>query len=183
MIKINTKIGRKSTFRWKTTGCNQHWKVANTRKFLSVYWLAYSALLRYTYRSNKKVWNVRDWLHHMVCGWLWMPQPVTINTLPRTNSILQLTLVLIVVGVFIKFTVQTLNAQISERFTDHQRVHQLWMYSSIKIKHFVNINLQSPYLQNLINQDFPCYSPLSNVLDHQVAADVTWDFLSKFLYI
>ncbi len=26
MIKINTKIDRKSSFRWKTTNCNQHWK-------------------------------------------------------------------------------------------------------------------------------------------------------------
>ncbi len=31
--------------------------------------------------------------------------------------------VLIGVGVFIKFTDQTLNAQLSERFTNHQRVH------------------------------------------------------------
>ncbi len=35
---------------------------------------------------------------------------------------MQLTEVLIVVGVFIKFTVQALNDQLSERFTDHQRV-------------------------------------------------------------
>ncbi len=45
------------------------------------------------------------------------------TALPRTNNgLLQLTGVLIVVGVFIKFTIQTLNAQLSERFTDHQRV-------------------------------------------------------------
>ncbi len=52
-----------------------------------------------------------------------MIQPVTIHTLPRTNnSILQLTLVLIVVGVFIKFAVQRLNAQFVREFIDHQNV-------------------------------------------------------------
>ncbi len=35
---------------------------------------------------------------------------------------LQLTWILIVVGVFIKVTVQTFNTQLCERFTDHQRV-------------------------------------------------------------
>ncbi len=29
----------------------------------------------------------------------------------------------IIVGVFIKFTVETLNAQLSERFTYHQRIY------------------------------------------------------------
>ncbi len=32
-------------------------------------------------------------------------------------------------------------------------------------------------------EKIPRYSPLSNVLDHQVAADVKGDFLSNFLYI
>ncbi len=64
-----------------------------------------------------------------VWGWLWMLQPVTIHTLPRTNNnLLQLTWVLIVVGIFIKYTVQTLNAQLWERFTDHQRV--FWFESA-----------------------------------------------------
>ncbi len=30
MIKINTKIYRKSPFRWKIMSCKQHWKVANS---------------------------------------------------------------------------------------------------------------------------------------------------------
>ncbi len=66
------------------------------------------------------MWNVRDWLYHLLCGWLWMLQQFTIHTLSQNkHTVLQLTRVLIV---FIKFTVQTLNAQLSERFTDHQRV-------------------------------------------------------------
>ncbi len=61
------------------------------------------------------MWNICDWLLHLVCGWLWMSHPVTIHTLPRTNnSILQLTWGLTVVGVFITFMIQTLNAQLSE---------------------------------------------------------------------
>ncbi len=43
--------------------------------------------------------HIHHWLYHLVCGWLWMLQPVTMHTLPRTNSnILWLTWVLIVVG-------------------------------------------------------------------------------------
>ncbi len=62
-----------------------------------------------------------------------MLHPVTIHTLPRTNNwLLQLTWVLIVVGVFIKFTVQTLNAQLWERFTDHQRVHVQHNYTKLQ---------------------------------------------------
>ncbi len=38
---------------------------------------------------------------------------------------MQLTWVLKAVGVFIKFTVQTLNAQLWERFTDHQRIRMM----------------------------------------------------------
>ncbi len=43
----------------------------------------------------------------------------------QTSTVLQLIWVLIVVGVFIKFTVQTLKAQLSEKFTDHQRVGEI----------------------------------------------------------
>ncbi len=51
------------------------------------------------YEGVKSPWY---WLYHLVCRWLWMLQPVTMHTLPRTNSsILQLTWVLIVVGVYI----------------------------------------------------------------------------------
>ncbi len=56
----------------------------------------------YTHTDElKKVWKVCDWLYHLVCGWLWMFQPVTRHTLCRTNnSILQLAWVLIVVGFY-----------------------------------------------------------------------------------
>ncbi len=47
---------------------------------------------------------------------------------PNKYTILLLTWELIVVRVFIKFTVQTLNAQLPERFTDHQRVNSdIWL--------------------------------------------------------
>ncbi len=54
-------------------------------------------------RWDKKVWKVCDWLYHLVCGWLWMLQPFTMHTLPRTNSsifILQLIWGLIVEEVY-----------------------------------------------------------------------------------
>ncbi len=55
-------------------------------------WLTHSALLRYTYRWDKKVWKFCVWLYHQGYGWLWMLQLVTMHTLPRSNSsILQLT--------------------------------------------------------------------------------------------
>ncbi len=64
-------------------------------------WLTYFVLLIYTYRWDKKVWKVCDLQYHLVCGWLWMLQSVTMHTLSRTNSsILQLTWLLIVVGVY-----------------------------------------------------------------------------------
>ncbi len=68
----------------------------------------------------------------MKCPWLAVSPGVLVyvntsashntHTSPDKHTILQLTWVLIVVGVFIKFTVQTLSAQLSERFTDYQRV-------------------------------------------------------------
>ncbi len=74
--------------------------VVYTQIWLANIW-TYSALLKYTYRWDENAWKVCDWLYHLVCGWLWMLQPVTMHTLPRTNrSILQLTWVLIVVGVY-----------------------------------------------------------------------------------
>ncbi len=93
-----------------------------------------------------------DWLFHLVCVWLWMLQPVTMHTLPRTNSsLLQLTWVLIFVGVIIKFTVQTSNAQLSEVY-DHQRVPppprvpyqhdtlQLWVHYSLLLTQRIMCN-------------------------------------------
>ncbi len=66
------------------------------------------------------MWNVHDLLYHLLCGWLLILQPVTIHTLSQNkHTILQLTWVLIVVGVFIKFTIQTLNAQLSESILKH----------------------------------------------------------------
>ncbi len=40
-------------------------------------------------------------------------------------------------GVFVKFTVQTLNAQLSERFTDHQRL-TLIMFNRLKFVTFIS---------------------------------------------
>ncbi len=41
------------------------------------------------------MWKVCDWLYHLVFGWLWMLQPITKHTLPRTNNtILKLTWVM-----------------------------------------------------------------------------------------
>ncbi len=84
-------------------------------------WLTDSALLRYTHRWDK-VWKVL-WLSVSpgVGGCEWFSQS-QFTALPRTNNnILQLTWLLIV-WEFKKFAVQIFNAQLLERFTDHQRV-------------------------------------------------------------
>ncbi len=68
---------------------NEYWIGKNGKNNSDIE--ATSVVLRYTmYRSRA-----------LVCRWMWMLQPVTIHTLPRTNnSILQLTWVWIVVGVY-----------------------------------------------------------------------------------
>ncbi len=55
---------------------------------------------------------------------------VAVNAAQNKQYILQLIWALIVVGDFIKFTVQTLNAQLSEMVTDHQKVND---YCSLTI--------------------------------------------------
>ncbi len=88
------------------------------------------------------MWNVRDSLYHLECGWLWMLQPVTIHSLPQNkHSILQLTWVLIAVWQFIKYTVQTLYAPFSERFTNHQIVVPPHSASTLQLSAF------PPYLE------------------------------------
>ncbi len=57
--------------------------------------------------------------------WVAVNASASHNTHFAQNKLLQLTWVLIVVGVFIKFTVQTLNAHLWERFTDQQSRHDL----------------------------------------------------------
>ncbi len=54
-------------------------------------------------------------------------QTIYIYTHARCHSILQLTWVLIVVWVLIKYTVHALNDQLSQMFTNHQRIISMWI--------------------------------------------------------
>ncbi len=55
MIKINTKIDRKSPFRWNTTSCNQYWKVANCTKLKISWWI----MLGFIWTTFTFSWTVK----------------------------------------------------------------------------------------------------------------------------